>query len=310
MIYIMLNVSAVILGMAGSVFLFLFSVISFGRIIKNLAGQKVKNFLQYLTSTPLKGVVVGTVATSVLQSSSATSVLVASLADAGLISFYNTLGVIFGVNIGTTITSQLIAFNVMFISPFIIALGLLLHFWGRGFHKFGKPIMYFGLLFFSIYLISFFVSYVDPRSIGSFLSVTSNLTVAILVGMLASILFQSSSVVSGIVLVLAGTGNIDISQSVGLILGANIGTTSTVIIASLTMGREAKKVALAHFLFNFVGVLVLLPFINFFYVAIRWLGGDTVHQIANIYLMFNLICTVIFLLAIKPFSAIVTRIIK
>ena len=306
----MLVNAGIISGIVGSVALFLYSVISFGKIIKSVAGEKVKTLLTSLTDNPVKGVVLGTVSTAILQSSSATSVLVASMADAGFITFYNSLGVIFGVNIGTTITSQLVAYNAMSISPFIILLGMVLLWWGRSFKKYGKPIIYFGLLFFSIYLISIFVSYLDQNSIGSLLVVTSNPIVAILVGVLAAIIFQSSSVVSGIVLILAGAGHIDLMQSVGLILGANIGTTSTVIIASMALGREAKRVALSHFLFNFLGVIIVLPFLGPFYQAVSWLDGGVVHQIANTYLIFNLTCTLLFLIAIKPFAFVVSKIIK
>jgi phosphate:Na+ symporter len=133
---------------------------------------------------------------------------------------------------------------------------------------------------------------------------------AILVGIIASILLQSSSVVSGIILVLAGAGQIDLAQSVGLILGANIGTTSTVIIASLTMGKEAKKVAMSHFLFNFIGVILLLPFLGYFYKAVQWLDGDTIHQVSNIHLIFNLVCATLFLIVVRPFSRLVNFIIK
>ena len=96
-----------------------------------------------------------------------------------------------------------------------------------------------------------------------------------------------------------------------MIFGVNIGTTITSqLIASLTMGKEAKKVALSHFMFNFLGVIILLPFLGFFYKIVYWLDGDVVHQVANIHLIFNLICAVVFLLAIKPFSMLINRIIK
>lgn len=305
----MIDFVGIILGIIGSVALFLFSVISFGNVIKHSTGERIKSFLSSVTSNPFKGLVFGAVSTGILQSSSATSVLVASLADAGFISFLNSLGVIFGVNIGTTITSQLVAFNVMEISPFIILFGFIVKIWGNSFKKYGTPIIYFGLLFFSIYIISFFVSQIDQQLLGSYLSVTSNILIAILIGVIASTIFQSSSIVSGIVLVLAGVGHINLAQSVGLILGANIGTTSTVIIASLAMGKEAKKVAISHFLFNFLGVLIILPFIGYFYDVVKWLDGDTVHQVANIHLLFNLACSVVFIIAIKPFAYLVNKII-
>jgi len=301
----------IILGIIFSVSLFLYSVISFGKIIKEIASQKIKTLLSSLTSNQTKGLVLGTVSTVVLQSGTAVSVLVANLADAGLISFYNTLGIIFGLNIGASITSQLIAFNFMSVSPFIILLGLIVWWWGGRFKKYGQSIFYFGLLFFSIYLISLFFSYTDKEILGNYLSIISNPAIAVLIGILAAIVFQSSSVVSGIVLVLVGSGHIDLVQSVGLILGANIGTTSTVMIVSFTMlGKEAKKVALSHFLFNFIGVLLILPFIGYFYNAVEYLGGNITNKVANIYLIFNIVCAVIFMILIKPFYKFVNSIIK
>lgn len=306
----MLSFISITLGIIGSIALFLFSVFSFGEIIKHIAGPKIKNLLQSLTSNPFKGVLLGTVSTAILQASAATIIIVASLSNAGLISLYNSLGIVFGANIGTTITSQLIAFNVMSISPFIIVLGLLIHFSGRGFKKYGRPIIYFGLLFFSIYLISYFVSYIDKTIITNLLSNVSSPILAILVGIIATILLQSSSVVSGIVLVLTGAGHIDLVQAIGMILGANIGTTFIVMLASVTMDIEAKRIALSHFLFNFIGVLIFLPFIGSLSILVTKFGGDLVHQVANTHLVFNLICACLFLIFIKPFHGLINFLIK
>ena len=306
----MLNTVSIVFGIVGSIALFLFSVFSFSEIIKHIAGHKIKHLLQSLTSNPFKGLLLGTASTAILQASAATVIITASLSNAGLISLYNSLGIIFGANIGTTITSQLIAFNIMSISPFIIIIGLLIHFSGRGFKKFGKPIIYFGLLFFSIYLISHFVSYIDQSIISNLLSSVSNPILAILVGMVATIILQSSSVVSGIVLVLTGAGHVSLVQAIGMILGANIGTTFIVMLASTAMNKEAKKVALAHFLFNFIGVLIFLPFISYLYILVEKFDGNLVHQVANTHLIFNLVCAVIFLILIKPFYVLVNFLIK
>lgn len=159
-------------------------------------------------------------------------------------------------------------------------------------------------------MISHFVSQINEHTLSSYLSITSNMYVAIIVGIILSLTFQSSSVVTGIVLAVAGTGNIDLAQSVGLILGANIGTTSTVVIVSLAMGREAKKIAFSHFLFNFLGVLFFIPFLKYFYQIVEWLDGGLVRQIANIHLIFNLSCSVLFLSLIRPFYILVNKIIE
>jgi len=306
----MLELALISFGIIGSVALFVYSISSFNRVIKAAVGERFRNLLRALTSRPLKGAVVGTVATIIFQSSSATSVLVASLVDAGYITFFSSLGVIFGVNVGTTITSQLIAFDVMSVSPYIVIAGLIVYWWGGTFRKYGKPIIYFGLLFFSIYLISLLVQRIDPLALAPMVALASKPVLAIVLGAAAAVLFQSSAAVSVMVLVLAGAGLIDLPQSVGLILGANIGTTSTVIIGSLAMKREGKKVALAHFLFNFFGVLIVLPFLNLFYSIVRFIDGDLVHQIANIHLIFNIFVAAIFLLAVRPFGWVVQKLIR
>ncbi|MFA6797460.1 MAG: Na/Pi symporter [Candidatus Paceibacterota bacterium] len=305
-----MNIFSVVLGMTGSISLFLYAVISFGKLIKENAGQKIKELLYSMTSNPVKGVFFGAISTTILQSSTAASVIVASLADAGVINFYHSIGIIFGVNIGTTITSQLIAFNIMSISPYIIILGVLLYFWGRGYKKYAKSIIYFGLLFYSIYLISIFALKIDNNVIGYILSFNQNILFIILIGIVSSVILQSSSVVTGLVLVFVGNGTISIIQAVGLILGANIGTTSTVLIASTAMGKDGKKVALTHLLFNFVGVIIFLPVLKYFIIFVEWIGGDVVHKVANIHLLFNLFCVFIFLLMIRPFSILINKIIK
>lgn len=305
-----MNIFSVFWGMIGSISLFLYAVISFGKLIKENAGQKIKELLYSMTSNPVKGVFFGAISTVILQSSTAASVIVASLADAGVINFYHSIGIIFGVNIGTTITSQLIAFNIMSISPYIIILGVLLYFWGRGYKKYAKSIIYFGLLFYSIYLISIFALKIDNNVIGYILSFNQNILFIILIGIVSSVILQSSSVVTGLVLVFVGNGTISIIQAVGLILGANIGTTSTVLIASTAMGKDGKKVALTHLLFNFVGVIIFLPVLKYFIIFVEWIGGDVVHKVANIHLLFNLFCVFIFLLMIRPFSILINKIIK
>lgn len=305
-----MNIFSIIFGIIGSICLFLYSVISFGKLIKENAGQKVKELLSSMASNPVKGVFFGTISTAILQSSTATSVIVASLTDAGIISFYHSVGIIFGVNIGTTITSQLIAFDIMSVSPYIIIFGILLYFWGRSYKKYAKSVIYFGLLFYSIHLISIFASRIDNNVIQYVLSFNQNTFFVILIGIISSLILQSSSVVSGLVLVFIANGTIDVIQAIGLILGANIGTTSTVLIASMAMGKNGKKVALTHLLFNFIGVIIFLPLLKYFLVFVEFIGSDNVHKVANIHLLFNVFCTIVFLLLIKPFSLLVEKIIK
>lgn len=305
----MLTNPSAIAGIIGSVALFLASIIAFDSVIKEHAHGKIQKLFQNLSQSRLKAFSVGFVATAIVQSSTAMSVLLAGLADTGFMTAFRAIPVIFGVNVGTAVTSQLIAFDVMSVSPYIIILGLILRYWTRAYSHYGKGIIYFGLLFLSIDLISYFVTGLDRSFIQMFLKYASDPVTAIAIGFVITQFVQSSSVVTGLVIVLAGAGSIDLLQSLGLILGANIGTTTTALIVSFFMNREAKKVALSHLFFNLVGVTILLPFLS----QIIWMSSlvhvDIMHQIADFHIIFNLICAVIFMILFKPFYWLVSRVV-
>jgi len=290
------------------VILFLFSIRKFSEEVQKVSGKRFKDFLKKLTRTPLRGTFIGAFVTSIVQSSSATTVILVGLVSAGLISFRNSLGVIFGANIGTTITSQLIALNLTSIAPFFIILGFLIELFGRKFKLLGRPIFYFGLVFFSLSLIS---TYMEPLASNpyfiSFLSSTSNILIAIFLGFLFTFFVQSSSITSGLAVVLVGGGLLNFTQAIGIIFGANIGTTTTAIFSSWGLNKEAKKTALAHFLFNILGVLMFLPFLFQFENLVTALGGSAQQQVANAHLIFNLVSAGIFLIFISPFEKLVEK---
>ncbi len=285
------------------VIIFLFSVKKFSGQIKRLATKKSKNLIKKITSNPWKGTLVGAAVTSFIQSSSATTVILVGLVDAGMISFYNSLGVIFGANIGTTITAQLVAFNIMAFAPIFIILGFLIEVFGRKYKVWGRPIFYFGLIFFSLSLISAYIEPIrtDPVVISILTSITGVFT-GILAGIILTIILQSSSITSGLVVVLAGTGLLTLTQSIGILFGANIGTTTTALFASMKLGKTAKKTAFANFMFNVLGVLIFLPFVIPFTNLIISLGGSPERLVANAHLIFNLTIALIFLILIKPFN--------
>lgn len=304
-----MNIFFSLSGLIGSVLLLLYSVISFGRIIKLHANNKIKKILSSITSNHVKSVFFGFLSTIVSQSSTTTTLVLASLVDTNVIHFGNSVGIIFGSNLASTITTQLIAFNVMSFSPYIIIFGVLLYITTNR-KDLSKSLIYFGLLFYSVYLISVFSSMIDKSIIESFLSLSSNIFFTILIGIIMCAILQSSSVVLGLILVLASGGSITLTQSIGLILGANIGTTSTVLIASTAMNTGGKRVALGHFLFNFLGVIIFLPLIDYFIKIVNLIGGSEMNKIANIHFLFNFFCVFVFLLLIKPFSSLITRLVK
>jgi phosphate:Na+ symporter len=293
------------------VFIFIFSINKFSKQIEQVAGDKLKTVLKNLTKNPVIGTLTGTAVTSIIQSSTATTVMTVGLVNAGIITFYESLSIVFGANIGTTITSQLIAFNVTAIAPFIIILGFLLLKFGRKYSVYGKSVFYFGLVFFCISLITQVVAPLTGNTdILNTISKITSIPIAIIVGVLITTLFQSSSVTGGLILALATSGLISLPQGIGLMLGANIGTTSTALLAAIPMAIEAKKTALAHFLFNLIGVIIIYPFLPILTNLIMEFGGNTTQQIANMHLLFNLISTTIFLIFIKQFFFVINRLSK
>ncbi len=288
------------------VLIFIFAINKFSKQVQGVAGEKFKNLLRKLTGNPLKGTITGTVVTSIIQSSTATTVMTVGLVNAGVITFRESLGVIFGANIGTTITSQLIALNLTAVAPFIIILGFLILQFGGNYKHYGKSVFYFGLVFFCLSLMAQLVSpLAENESISRILSHTSNLPTGILVGIILTTIFQSSSITSGLVIVLASSGIIDIHQGIGIMLGANIGTTSTSLLASIPMSIDAKKAALAHTIFNIGGSIAILPFINQLTTMIQSFDSSVAQQIANMHLIFNVFSTILFLILFKQFILII-----
>lgn len=290
--------------------LFLYGIENFSREIQRVAGERFRSLLIRLTKNPLSGATLGAIVTAIIQSSTATTVIVVGLVNAGTIPFAQSLGVMFGANIGTTITAQLIAFKLTGFAPFFILAGFLLSIFGGRYKFLGKPLFYFGLVFFSLLLISEAISPIkdDPEVIG-FFSQLSNVYLAILAGILFTVLIQSSSVTTGIVVLLAGSGLIGLAEGIPIILGSNIGTTMTSLFAAARMDLFARRASVAHFLFNVGGVMIFLPFIGIFASLVADLGGSPAQQVANAHLIFNLIAAAIFLVAIEPFRKAVERLV-
>ncbi len=306
-----MDIIHVLSAVLASVFLFLFAITKFSSQMQMKAGDRFKEIIRSITSTPLRGAVAGTLTTSLIQSSTATTVLVVSLVNAGLLSFSQSLGVIFGANIGSTVTSQLIALNLSFIAPYIVIIGFALHYTRTKWSKWGKPIFYFGLIFFALAIVAQFVEplQADPRIIALF-SYISSLPIALAVGLLLTVFFQSSAITSGLSLVLVSQGLLSFDQAVGIMLGANIGTTSTALIASLAMDVMARRAAMAHFLFNLLGVLLIIPFLEPFNAAVAYFGGSLAQQVANMHVAFNVASAILFLLFIKPFEKLVVALVR
>ena len=315
-----------LLNALGGLALFLFGMKLMNGGLQKAAGKRMRGVLRFFSSNRLAGILSGTVVTSVVQSSSVTTVMVIGFINAGLLSLQQSIGIIFGANIGTTITGQLIAFKIgVIIMPSII-LGLALsYFKNEKIMQLGETILGLGLLFFGMEIMGgelkklteypAFVSLFQmfecaPGANG--LIPFGSLFGAIGIGLVATMIIQSSSACTGIVLALSVSGIMDLYTAVGILLGSNIGTTITGQLAAMTANRVARQAALAHTLFNVIGVLIavasfLIPWGNepafFHFVRTVSGNGSLQRQIANAHTVFNVATTLLLI----PFSSLLVK---
>lgn len=290
------------------------------------AGNRMRSILHFFSSNRFVAILSGTLVTAIVQSSSATTVMVVGFINAGLLNLLQSIGIIFGANIGTTVTAQLIAFDIEWLIMPTIILGVISCFIGRpSWRGWGDTVLGFGLLFFGMSIMSTELKNLaqDPNFISVFQTFNcaprdgslppGSVLGAIGIGFLMTMITQSSSASSGIVIVLGASGLIDLYTGVALILGSNIGTTITAQIAAIPANRIAKQAALAHTLFNVFGVLICagtfwvhlgdsdMPF--FFQLVERMsAGGSLPRKIANAHTIFN-VCTTLILVPFVPLLA-------
>ncbi|MCB1729020.1 MAG: Na/Pi cotransporter family protein [Halieaceae bacterium] len=294
--------------MAGltAIILFIFGLENFSAEIQQISGERFRKFLTRATSIPLLGLLIGALVTAVIQSSSATSVIAVSLVNAGVLSFKNSVSVIFGANVGTTVTAQLVAFKLTAFAPVLIILGFLLSLARTRFAIFGKSIFYIGFVFFSLNLISTAMQPLhDNPALVRYLTEPHNPLFAIAVGCLFTAVVQSSSVTTGLAIIFAQQGLLSLENAVPIIMGANIGTTATVLVTIFKMDLAAKKTALSHLLFNVGGVVLFLPLFLLYGERLNEIDAAPAIALANIHLVFNLGTSLVFIMFLGPFTRLV-----
>ncbi|MBF0622066.1 MAG: Na/Pi cotransporter family protein [Magnetococcales bacterium] len=317
--------SIVIMNLLGGLALFLFGLEMLADSLKLVAGDRMRTILGSLTTNRFSGALTGAGVTAVVQSSSVTTVLVVGFVSAGLMTAEQSLGVIMGANIGSTVTSQLIAFNITKYAMWMVTIGFTISFiatqdWLK---QSGKIIMGLGLIFFGM---GFMSAAMQPlRSYHPFIELMagmSNPVLGIAVGALFTALVQSSAATMGIVIVMASQGMVTLEGGIALALGANIGTCATALLASIGKPRNAVRAAMFHILFNIIGVLLWLPIINQLAALAIWisplstelegmarLAAEVPRQIANANTLFNIINTAIFIWLTGPFAKLLRRMI-
>lgn len=267
-----------ILKMAGGLGLFLFGMELMSDSIEKVAGARLRRILEIFTTNRFMGMIVGIIFTGIIQSSSACTVMVVSFVNSGLMNLYQAAGVILGANIGTTITSQLVSFNLSKIAPLILLVGVVVMMFTKKekVRKVAEVVVGFGILFVGLSTMSQAMANMknEPQVVNLLMSL-KNPFLATLMGFALTAIIQSSSVTVSIVLLLANQDLLPLPITLYIILGCNIGACATAMLASMTGKKDAKRAALIHLLFNIIGTVII-------YIALFVAGDQIVELIKSI----------------------------
>jgi phosphate:Na+ symporter len=303
----------VFISLFGGVLLLLYGIKLVNDGLQNATGSKIRSLLRSLTSNRLTAVGAGAFITGLIQSSSATSVMLVGFVSAGLMSFRQTLAVILGADIGATLTVQLIAFHIYDYSLLLVGIGLSFVLFT---HKMltkslGQGILGFGFVFLSLKIMTDAMTPLQGNELFRqvFVALTDTPFIGIVLSAGITALIHSSAATLGIALALAKSGLIPLQAAIYIILGANIGTCATALIASLRSPAEARRVAWAHVFFKVVGVILFLPFLTPFQSLVAHTASDLTRQIANAHTLFNVIMAILFVPFTGLFSKLITKLV-
>ena len=291
----------------GGVGLFLFGIKLMSEALQYLAGDKMRQLIGSLTRTPIRGVFIGALVAMLIQSSSGTTVMTVSFVHAGLMTLKQAVGVIMGANIGTTVIAQIVAFKVKDFALPILGIGVLLVLFGRTKRQkyIGNGLVGFGLLFLGMQTMEGSMTFLRDRK-DLFLAFSSSPMLGLLVGTAVTMVVQASSATIGLTMAMAAQGLLPLEAALPILLGDNIGTTITAVLASLGSNRAAKQAATAHVLFNVVGAAFFLAFLPFYKDVVASTSTDIGRQIANAHTIFNVTNTLLFL----PFVPVLVWVIR
>ena len=290
--------------------LFLFAMIKLSTGMQSVMSGRLREYIGFSVTKKTYGVLTGALATVLFQSSSATTLLTVGMVSAGIISFYDSVSIILGADIGTTLTVQLVVWNVTSISPILIFAGGALYFLGRDRWKTaGEMILYLGLIFYGLSLVGQAVAPLkDNRTFVNLFRETKNPILGIAIGLVFTGIVHASAIPIAILIILGQQGLITIDNALPIVLGANVGTTVTALMGSMVTNVNGKRTAVSHLLSKSIGVLICLILLPFFATFLRQLSSSVPQQIALSHFLFNLFVAGLFVLVLKPFSRFVETI--
>ncbi len=303
----------IILSTLAGLILFLFAVNSLSKTIKIAIGERANKWISKFTSNTLSSIIVGIVVTILLESSSAVIIITIVLVNSKILSFRQAMGIALGANIGTTIGSQIIATDIGQYSPILLTIGFVLILVSKSgaTNNAGKIMLYFGLLFFGLFTMEKAVEPLkDQAFFSDWLKKTENPIIGALVGAIVTFLIQSSSATVGMVIVLSKKGLLTLSSGIAVMLGAELGTCSDTLLATINGSRAAIKTGIFHLTFNFFSIILGLIFFFPFVDLVKFISQNAPIEriIANSHMIFNISGVLLFAWTIPIFETIFNKI--
>ena len=291
----------IVISLLGGLGLFLYGMNLMGESLEKVAGSKMKKIIELLTKNIFMGVLLGAIVTAVIQSSSATTVMVVGFVNAGLMGLPQAVGVIMGANIGTTVTAQIVSFDLTGMAPLALGIGILLYLFSGNekYKQVGEVFIGFGLLFTGMESMKMAVSpLAEYKGFTDLLATFGRYPIlGLLLGFGITAIIQSSSAAMGMLVVLASQGLVPLSSALPILYGQNIGTCVTSLISSIGAHKNAKRAAMIHLIFNILGTIIFLILLNGIVVkfVVSLDPGNVARQIANVHTIFNIVSTILLL---------------
>jgi phosphate:Na+ symporter len=292
----------------GGLTIFVYAIFQLADVMKGAFTEKAKEIVSKFTRNTLLAILVGTVITILLDSSSAVIILTIIFVNAGLLSFRQTMGIVLGANIGTTISSQIIALDIGKYSIIPMIIGLVLLFIGKteNMKRTGNIFLFFGMLFFGLFIMEYSVEpLADSKLFEQWIASLENPIQGSLIGGFVTLIIQSSSATVGIAITLGKQNLIGISGGIAVMLGAELGTCSDTLIATIKGSRQAIKTGIFHLFYSIVTIVIGLIFFSPFVTVVKYVssGQGVENHIANAHVIFNVMGVILFL----PFIALIER---
>jgi len=302
----------IILSIIAGLVLFLLAVNNLSESIQSIIGDKANSWIQRFTSNTFSGILVGIIVTTLLDSSSAVVIITIVLVNSKILTFRQAMGIVLGANVGTTISSQIIAMDISKYSPVFLLIGFVLLFISKSerINNIGKVILYFGVLFFGLLTMENSVEPLkDEKFFAEWMKKTENPITGALIGAVVTLVIQSSSATVGMAIILAKKGFLSLIGGVAVMLGAELGTCSDTLLATIKGSRQALKTGLFHIMFNLLSIILgLILFYPFVVLVVKISSGASIERtLANAHMLFNILGVLIFVWTIPMFEKVLNR---